>query len=107
VLRVALVILNATVKTAGTLSVRIGKLIPAQVNAAASVTRSIGKKLAATTAAAASALRARVVVLSAVIRVSGTVLATAARPVALIVFKLGVPAFRWVTGNIKKQWRVP
>jgi hypothetical protein len=28
-------------------------------------------------------------------------------PVILIIFKLGVPALRWVTGSIKKNWKTP
>jgi len=106
-LRVHLLALAAQVALRGAQAARTGRLVTAQVIATATAGRGIPAAIRALFAVTAKSVTGRAVVLKAVITSSGSVLATVMRPVGLIIFKLGVPAFRWVAGNIKKQWRVP
>ena len=105
--RVRLMVLSVMVNITGTQKVQVGKLIPGTVNVAASATRHIAQTFSAAVRTAGSILSARPVVLGTTVKVAGSIVANAIHSTITILFRIGRPARRWVTGTVKKNWRLP
>lgn len=107
ILRLTIRNLNViTVLTSSASQVK-AKLLTATAGIFASTGMRTRKILTSVSAFASTAVRARMVTLAAAIRTAGSVTTAITGPAALVIFKLGVPAFRWITGTVFKNWRSP
>lgn len=105
--KVKLLALAAMAAVSGTSSRNLSRTISAQSQVTAAAVRKMTRSLAVAVIARASSLRTRMVILAAGARTAASVTMQVVNPVALIIFKLGIPVFRWITGNITKNWKSP